>query len=232
MKTAVQFYVITLVATLITGCTTPLLDNDYASFSGETYKSVAPSGCFLVQAHQEKGYYKFQVELVEHPSGAPLLSFDPQARFIGAAWSPDSKRVAIEQNKSTHDSAVSVFSVDRKAAKRISLPTECDTEGSAVFEPATRKHAKKADALKFNFTSEGFQVVKWSSPDELVLSASGMGRWGGVPAKDNDTRFLAEYEVTIHFTPDGKTSLGTIVLKRYTIMLKEEKEDIVHGGRR
>lgn len=218
MKVEVQYYMIILVAALITGCTTPSSDNDYGSFSGETYKSVAPNGSFLVQAHQEKGYYKFNVELMEHPSGSPLLSFDPQARFIGAAWSPDSKRVAIEQNKSTHDSAVSVFSVDKKAVKRISLPTECDSESSAVFEPATRKHAKKADALKFNFTSEGLQVVKWSSPDVLVLSASGMGRWGGVPAKDNDTRFLGEYEVTIHFAPDGKTSLGAIVLKRYTEM--------------
>ena len=218
MEIAAQYYVITLAATLIAGCTTPASDNDYGSFSGETYKSVAPNGRFLVQAHQEKGYYKFKEELIEIPTGAPLLSFDPQARFIGAAWSPDSKRVAIEQNKSTHDSTVSVFAIDPKAAKRISLPTECDTENSSVFESATRKQAKKADALKFNFTSEGLQVVKWVSPDVLVLSASGMGRWGGIPAKDNDKRFLAEYEVTIHFVADGKTSLGAIVLKRYTEM--------------
>lgn len=216
MKIAVQYYVIILAAALITGCTTPSSESDYASFSGETYKSVAPNGCFLVQAHQEKGYYKFNVELIELPSGAPLFSFDPQARFIGAAWSPDGKRVAIEQNKSTHDSAVSVFSVDPKVAKRLSLPTECGSESSAVFEPATRKHAKKAEALKFHFTSEGLQVVKWSSPDVLVLSASGMGWWGGVPAKDNDTRFLAEYEVTIHFAPDNRSTLGTVALKKYT----------------
>jgi hypothetical protein len=215
MRIAVQFYVIISAATLITGCATTSSDKDYASFSGETYKSVAPNGNFLVQAHQEKGYYKFEVELIELPSSSPVLSFDPKARFIGAAWSSDSKLVAIEQNKSTHDSMVSVFSIDRKAAKRLSLPKECDTESSAVFEPTTRKHAKKADSLKFHFTSEGLQVVKWLSPDELVLSASGMGWWGGVPAEEKDARFLAEYEVTIHFATDGRSSLRTIVLTAY-----------------
>lgn len=215
MKIAVQFYVIISAATLLTGCATTSSDKDYASLSGETYKSVAPNGSFLVQAHQEKGYYKFEVELIELPSRAPVLSFDPKARFIGAAWSSDSKLVAIEQNKSTHDSTVSVFSIARKAAQRLSLPKECDNESSAVFEPTTRKHAKKADSLKFHFTSEGLQVVKWLSPDELVLSASGMGWWGGVPAEDKDARFLAEYELTIHFATDGRSSLRTIVLKEY-----------------
>ena len=95
MKTVVKYYVIILAAAVIAGCTTSSPDNDYASFSGETYKSVAPNGRFLVQAHQEKGYYKFEVELIELPAGMPLFSFDPKARFIGAAWSPDSKRVAI-----------------------------------------------------------------------------------------------------------------------------------------
>lgn len=202
-------------AILTAGCATTSLDEDYASFSGETYKCVSPNGCFLVQAHQERGYYKFEVELIELPSSAPVLSFDPKARFIGAAWSSDSKLVAIEQNKSTHASAVSVFTIVPKAAKELSLPKECDDESSAVFEPSTRKHAKKADSLKFHFTSEGLQVVKWLSPEELLLSASGMGWWGGVPAKDKDARFLAEYEVTIHFATDGTSSLQKIALKKY-----------------
>ncbi len=215
MKNTAIFCVIVSAAAPIAGCATTSADEEYASFSGETYKSVAPNGCFLVQAHQEKGYYKFDVELIELPSGMQLLSFDPKARFIGAAWSPDSKLVAIEQNRSTHDSAVSVFSMARRSAKRLHLPKECDDESSAVFESSTRKRAGKADSLKFHFTSEGFQVVKWLSPDELVLSASGMGWWGGIPAEDKDTRFLAEYEVTIHFATDGKSSLRTIALNEY-----------------
>ena len=176
---------------------------------------MAPNGRLLVQAHQEKGYYKFNVELIELAAHTPLLSFDPQARFIGAAWSSDSKLVAIEQNKSTHDSAVSVLAVDQKAAKRLCLPKACDDESSAIFESPTRKRAKKADALKFNFTSEGVQVVKWLSTDTLVLSASGMGWWGGVPAEDKAARFLAEYELTIRIAPDGTSSLQTIALKQY-----------------
>ena len=104
---------------------------DYGSLSGETYTSVAPDGRFSVQAHQEKGYYKFEVELIELSSGTPVLSFDPRARFIGAAWSSDSKLVAIEQNKSTHASAVSVFSIAQKAAKELSLPKECADESAS-----------------------------------------------------------------------------------------------------
>jgi hypothetical protein len=215
MKIAVQICVIISAVTLITGCSTISSDNDYADFSGSTYTSVAPNGRLLVQAHQEKGYYKFNVELIELPAHTPLLSFDPQARFIGAAWSSDSKLVAIEQNKSTHNSAVSVFAVDQKAAKQLCLPKACDDESSAVFEAPTRKRAKITDALKFHFTSEGFQVVKWSSPDELVLSTSGMGWWGGVPADDKAARFLAEYELTIRFAPDGTSSLQTIALTQY-----------------
>ena len=95
---------------------------DYGSFSGKTYRSDAPDGSFSVQAHQEKGYYKFEVELTELASNTPVLAFDPKARFIGAAWSPDRKLVAIEQNKSTHDSAVSVFAVGKETAKQLSLP--------------------------------------------------------------------------------------------------------------
>ena len=90
---------------------------DYGGFSGKTYKSDAPNGRFSVRAHQEKGYYKFNVEIIELTSHTPVLAFDPKARFIGAAWSPDSKLVAIEQNKSTHDSAVSVYSIAQKVSQ-------------------------------------------------------------------------------------------------------------------
>lgn len=188
---------------------------DYGSSSGKTYKCDAPNGRFSVRAPQEKGYYKFDVEIIETASHTPVLTFSPKARFIGAAWSPDSKLVAIEQNKSTHDSAVSVFAIAQKAAKGLSLPKECDDESAAAFESPTRKHARKADSLKFHLTSEGLQIVKWISPDELVLSASGMGWWGGKAAKAKDTRFLAEYEVTIHFATDGTSSLQKLALKKY-----------------
>lgn len=188
---------------------------DYGSSSAKSYQSDAPNGRFSVRAHQENGYYKFNVEIIDLTSLTPVLAFDPKARFIGAGWSPDSKLVAIEQNKSTHESAVSVFSMVQKAAKGLSLPKECDDASAAALEPPTRKHARKADSLKFHFTSEGLQIVKWLSPDELVLSASGMGWWGGEPAENKDTRFLAEYEITIHFATDGTSSLQKLVLKKY-----------------
>ena len=188
---------------------------DYGGFSGKTYKADAPNGRFSVRAHQEKGYYKFDIEIIETASDTPVLTFNPNARFIGAAWSPDSKLIAIEQNKSTHDSVVSVFSITQKAAKGLSLPKGCDDGSAAACETPTRKHARKADSLKFHFTSEGLQIVKWSSPDELVLSASGMGWWGGEAAKDKDTRFQAEYEVTIDFAEDGTSSLQKVALKKY-----------------
>ena len=188
---------------------------DYGGSSGKSYKSDAPNGRFSVRAHQENGYYKFNVEIIDLSSHTPVLAFDPKARFIGAAWSPDSKLVAIEQNKSTHDSTVSVYSIAQKAAKGLSLPKGCDDASAAALESPTRKHARKADSLKFHFTSEGLQIVKWLSPDELVLSASGMGWWGGEPAEDKDTRFLAEYEITIHFANDGTSSLQKIALKKY-----------------
>jgi hypothetical protein len=183
--------------------------------SEETYKGDAPNGRFSVRAHQENGYYKFDVEIVETASNKPVLTFHPKARFIEAAWSSDSKFVAIEQNRSTHDSVVSVFSIAPKTATGLGLPKECDDENAAAFESPTRKHARKPDSLKFHFTSEGFQIVKWLSPDDLVLSASGMGRWGESPAKDKDTRFLSEYEVTIHFAADGTSSLRKLALKKY-----------------
>lgn len=188
---------------------------DFGSSSGKPYKSDAPNGRFSVQAHQENGYYKFKVEIMDLNSHAPIMAFDPKARFIGAAWSSDSKLVAIEQNKSTHDTAVSLFSVDPKAAKEIGLPKECGDAGAAALESPTRKHAQKADSLKFHFTSEGLQIVKWSAPDVLVLSASGMGWWGGDAAEDKDPRFLAEYEMTLHFETDGTSSLQKLELKKY-----------------
>jgi hypothetical protein len=200
---------------ILIGSIAMLSAGDFGGFSGKTYKGDAPNGRFSVQAHQERGYYKFDVEIIETASHAPVLTFYPKARFIGAAWSPDSKLVAIEQNKSTHDSAVSVFSIAQKAAKRLGLPKECDDESAAAFESPTRKHARKPDSLKFHLTSEGLQIVKWLSPDELVLSASGMGWWGGEEAEDKDTRFLAEYEATIHFASDGTSSLQKLALKKY-----------------
>ena len=42
-----------------------------------------------------------------------------------------------------------------------------------------------------------------------------MGWWGGEAAEDKDTRFLAEYEVTIHFASDGTSSLQKLALKKY-----------------
>jgi len=192
-----------------------LFAEDFAGASGKTYKSDAPNGCFSVRAQQEKGYHQFDVEIIETASQKPVLTFQPKARFIGAAWSPDSKLVAIEQNKSTHDSAVSVFSLVPKAAQALSLPKECNDENAAAWEAPTRKHAHKADSLQFHWTSEGLQIVKWLSPNELVLSASGMGRWGGEQAQDKDTRFLSEYEITVHFAADGTSSLRKLTLKQY-----------------
>lgn len=192
-----------------------LTAEDYGSFSGKTYRSVAPNGRSAVQAHQERGYYKFEVEFIELPSGKPIMSFDARARFIGAAWSSDSRLVAIERNRSTHASTVSVFSIAGKAAKELSLPEELADESAAAFETPTRKRAQKAEPLKFHLASEGFQIVRWSSPDELVLSASGMGWWGGDAAEDKDTRFLAGYEITIGFTAAGRSFLRTIALKKY-----------------
>ena len=188
---------------------------DNGSFSRETYKSDAPDGRFSVKAHQEKGYYKFEVELIELASNKSVLTFDPKARFIEAAWSPDSKLLAIEQNKSTHDSAVSVFAVGKKTAKQVSLPKECDDENAAAFELSTRKHAKITESLKFHFALEGFLVEKWLASDKLVLSASGRGWWGGDVAKDNDRRFLADYKLTIHFAADGTSSLQELTLEKY-----------------
>jgi hypothetical protein len=188
---------------------------DYGRFSGQTYKSDAPDGRFSVQARQEKGFHKFNVELIELASNKRVLSFDPKPRFIGAAWSPDSKLVAIEQNKSTHDTAVSVFSVGTEKARQVRLPKECDDENGAVFESSTRKRTKIAGSLKFHFALEGFQIEKWLSADKLVLSASGRGWWGGDVAKDNDRRFLADYELTLHFAADGTASVQKVALKKY-----------------
>lgn len=191
---------------------------DHGFSGGKSYSSDAPNGLFSVRASEEKGYHQFNVEIIDLTSHTPVLVFDPKARFIEAAWSPDSKLVAIEQNKSTHDSAVSVFSLVPKAAKGIALPKECEEANSAALESPTRVHARKADSLKFHFTSEGLQIVKWLSPDELVLSASGMGWWGGEPPAINDTRFLAEYEITIHIAPDGTSTLKKLALTKYDEM--------------
>lgn len=190
---------------------------DYISFSGKTYKSDAPDGRFSVQAHQEKGYYKFNVELRDLSSGKSVLAFDPKARFIGAAWSSDSKLVAIEQNITTHDCAVSVFAVGKGTAKRVTLPKDCnyEDESAASFESPTRKHAKISKSQNFHIAMGAFQIEKWTSSDTLVLSASGRGWWGGDVAKDNDRRFLADYKLTIHFAADGTSSLQKLELEKY-----------------
>ena len=190
---------------------------DCSSLIGKTYKKDSPNGRFSVQAHQEKGWAKFDVKIIELAPNKTILTFDPEARYIGAAWSPDSKLVAIEQNRTTHDSAVSVFSVGKETATRVILPKDCNYEdqSDAVFESPTRKHAKITNSRKFHITMAVFQIVKWLSPDELVLSASGMGWWGGEVAEDKDTRFLAEYEVTIHVAAEGTSSLRKLALKKY-----------------
>jgi hypothetical protein len=189
--------------------------DDFGGSGGKAYRGDAPNGRFAVRAHQERGYYKFDVEIIEAASGKPVLTFYPKARFIRAAWSHDSKLVAVEQNKGTHESAVSVISLAQGAAKGFGLTVECGDESDAAFESPTREHARKDGSLKFHLASEGLQVVKWLSPDELVLSASGMGWWGGEVAAENDTRFLAEYELTVHFAADGTSSLRKLKLKKY-----------------
>ena len=190
---------------------------DYSSLIDRTYKKDAPNGRFSVQAHQEKGWDKFDLEIIELASNKTVLTFDPEARYIGAAWSPDSKLVAIEQNRTTHDSAVSVFSVGKATAKRVILPKDCnyEDESDAVFESPTRKHAKITNSQKFHITMAVFQIKKWINSDTLVLSASGRGWWGGDVAKDDDRRFKADYKLTIHFTADGTSSLQGIELANY-----------------
>ena len=190
---------------------------DYASLSGKPYKSDAPDGRFSVQAHQEKGGGKFAVEIIESALNKTVLTFDPDARYIGAAWSPDSKFVAIEQNRTTHDSAVSVFSIGKETAKRVILPKDCnyEDESAAVFESPTRKHAKISTSQNFHITMAAFQIEKWINSDTLVLNAAGRGWWAGDVAKDKDRRFLADYKLTIHFAADGTSSLQALTLEKY-----------------
>lgn len=190
---------------------------DYSSFSGKFYQSDAPDGRFSVQAHQEKGWGEFDVAIIERTSGRTVLTFDPDARYIGAAWSPDSRLVAIEQNKTTHDCAVSVFSAGEGKVTRVTLPKDCnyEDEGAAVFEAATRKHAKVASSQKFHITIAAFQIKKWTNAETLVLSASGRGWWGGDVAEDKSPRFEADYELTLHFAADGTATLKAIALKNY-----------------
>ena len=190
---------------------------DYVSFSGKSYKSDAPDGRFSVQAHQEKGWSKYDVEIIELAPNKTVLTFDPEARYIGAVWSPDSKLVAIEQNRTTHDSAVSVFSIGKEAAKRVILPKDCnyEDESAAVFESPTRKHAKITHSQSFHTTIAAFQIEKWINSDTLVLCASGRGWWGGDVAGDKDRRFMADYKLTLHFAADGTSSLQKIALKKY-----------------
>ena len=190
---------------------------DDASLSGKAYKSDAPDGRYSVEAHQEKGWGRFDVEIIDLASGKAVLSFDPEARFIGAAWSPDSKFVAIEQNRTTHDSAVSVFSIGKDKARRVLLPKDCnyEDESAAVFESPTRKHAKISNSQNFHINMAAFQIEKWINSDTLVLNASGRGWWGGLVARDTDRRFLADYELTLHFAADGTSSLQKLTLKKY-----------------
>jgi hypothetical protein len=190
---------------------------DYGSLIGKTYKQDAPNGRFSVQAHQEKGWGEFNVEIIELASNKTVLAFDPEARYIGAAWSPDSKLVAIEQNRTTHDSAVSVFSVGGESARRVVLPKDCnyEDEGDAVYESSTRKHAKIDNSRKFHITMADFRIGKWVDSGTLVLSASGRGWWGGDVAKDDDRRFEADYKLTIHFATDGTSSLHKTELMNY-----------------
>lgn len=190
---------------------------DYSGFSGKTYTSDSPNGRFSVRAHQEKGWDKFDVEIIELAPNKTVLTFNPEARYIGAAWSPDSKLVAIEQNRTTRDSAVSVFSVGKDTAKRVVLPKDCnyEDENHGVFESPTRKHAKIADFQKFHIAMAVFQIEKWIKSDTLVLCASGRGWWGEDVAEDKDPRFLAEYEITIHIATDGTSSMQNLALKKY-----------------
>lgn len=182
---------------------------------GKPYRSDAPNGRLSLRARQENGDDKFKVQVIDLASRKSVLEFEPRARLIEAAWCPDSTLVAVEQNKGTHESAVSVFSVDKQKAVSVGLPKDCDEEGAAAFESPTRKHAGKAESLKFHFTSEGLQIARWASPRDLVVAASGMGWWGGDTAGEKDTRFLAEYEITINFAPDGTSSVKKLVLKAY-----------------
>lgn len=190
---------------------------DHGRLIDKTYKKDAPNGRFSVQAHQEKGWGKFDVEIIEIASGKTVLTFDPEARYIGAAWSPDSRIVAVEQNRTTHDSAVSVFLLGGSMAKRVVLPKGCDYEDEsvAVFEAPTRKHARISDSEKFHITMAAYRVEKWIKSDTLVLSASGRGWWGGDVAKDEEPRFEADYKLTIHFTAEGTASLQEMELTNY-----------------
>jgi hypothetical protein len=195
-----------------------LANEEYGQFSGKPYKSDSPNRRFSVRADQKKGYGKFDVQILATDSHTPLLTFCPKARFIGAAWSHDSKFVAIEENRSVHHTAVLVFAIVPQAARALRLPRECDDESAAVFALSTRNKAQKYDSMGFHWTSEGLQIVKWSSPNELVLSASGLGWWGQEAAKETDLRFLAEYELTLRFSVDGTSSLQKITVKKYEEM--------------
>ena len=202
---------------ILLSCSAVLFAGGDASFSGKSYKSDAPDGRFSIQAHQEKGWNKFDVEIIDLASNKAVLTFDPEARYIGATWSPASNLVAIEQNRTTHDSAVSVFSMGKKTAKRIILPEGCnyDDESAAVFEAPTRKHAQITRSQNFHITMAAFRIEKWIDSDTCVLYASGRGWWGGDVAQDKDRRFMANYKVTLHFAANGTASLQNIALKKY-----------------
>lgn len=210
--------ILTKTAKLLTMLFTPIAlisaEND-GGFGKKAYKWDAPNGKFSVRAAQKPGDCEFDVEIFPFDSPSAFLSIRAKARLIRAVWSPDSKMVAIEQNKSSHDSAVSLFFIAPKATKALCLPKECGDDGVAAFEAPTRTHARKAAPLKFHFTSEGLQIVDWTSPDEIVLSVSGMGWWGGEVSQKEDTRFLAEYELTVRFAVDGTSSLRKLALKKY-----------------
>ncbi|MFY7818365.1 MAG: hypothetical protein ACOVRB_08380 [Akkermansiaceae bacterium] len=187
-------------------------------FGAKAFKRDAPSGRFSVRTTRNEVDGQQVVEMMDHSSGLTVHSFNTKARSIDAVWSPDSKYIAIEQNISTHHSEVSLFSITPKVAKRMILPKECSDQDGAAFDAPTRKRALIAEPLKFHFASEGLQVVQWSAADEIVLSTSGLGWWGGDVAKEHDTRFLAEYEITVHFALDGTSSLRKLVLKKYEVL--------------
>ncbi|MCE9609311.1 MAG: hypothetical protein K8R23_03690 [Chthoniobacter sp.] len=202
---------------------TMLSAGDPGLYVGKTYWSDAPDKRFSVQAHQEKGYGKFDAEIIDLASNKAVLTYSPKARFIAAAWTPDSKLVAIEQNRTVHDSAVSVFSLGKDTAKRVVLPKGCNYEDndddgdpvSALFESPTRKQAKKVNSLGFHIAVGAYGIKKWIRSDTLVLSAMGRGWWGGDVARDGDVRFNADYKLTIHVAADGTSSLQKIELENY-----------------
>jgi tetratricopeptide (TPR) repeat protein len=168
-----------------------LLGLSITTAAAETIKDRSPDGRFALQlTHDEEG--TFSLGLIEVTTRKQLVALDslanPYANHSHLIWSPDSKRVAYNQDNRRGGNAT-IYQQKDNGFERVKLPD------LPIYQP---KHARKT-------WEASFVAKRWLNINALVVVESSV--W----ITENDEEGQAEKTATIKFDSNGKASFQNVI---------------------